>query len=724
MKRHALLLLAVCMSMQAAVRYLPAKKLWILETQGSTYAIGVNQKNQLQNVYFGGRITRDEDIPAARQPGDYAFESRDGIQTEEYPAWGGMRYSEPCVKITQQNGNRDVVLNYVSHEIKGEDLRITLKDIQSDLFIDLEYRVYPTNDVLRKRAVIRNNTAANAVVESAQSGVWYVPAGDGYRLSYLSGRWAGETQLHREPIGPGKKIVESRRGETSNQANPWFAVDEQGKATEEIGRVWFGALGWSGNWKLTVEQTPQQQVRITGGYNDFDFGYQLKPKESLATAEFYAGYTDHGFGEASRIFHRFEREQLLPDRAKPHVRPLLYNSWEATEFAVNEAGQTELAEKAARIGIELFVMDDGWFGARKDDHAGLGDWVVNKEKFPNGLGGLIKKVNNLGMKFGLWVEPEMVNPNSDLYRAHPDWAIHMEGRPRTEGRNQLILNMARPEVKEFIFNLLDRLLAENKIEFLKWDMNRHVTEPGWPEVPVAEQKQIYVKYVNNVYEIIDRLRAKHPGVEIESCSGGGGRVDFGILQRVDQVWTSDNTEAFDRLRIQDGFTQAYTPKVMMAWVTDVPNMNGRTTSLKYRLLCAMQGSVGMGVNLNHWKEDDFKLAKTYLDHYKKIRETVQTGNLYRLLSPREGDVTANQYVALDGRQSALFVFRHSQQMRRELPAVTLRGLDAKALYKVTMVDDKLVEKSSVVSGSYLMNHGLTFRLTGDFDASAVWLDRQ
>ncbi len=724
MKRQALCLLLCSLSMHAAVRYLPAKKLWILETQRTTYALGVNQKNELQNVYWGGRITRDDDVPAARLPGSFAFESPEGIQNEEYPAWGGMRYAEPCVKITQANGNRDVVLNYVSHQINGEDLRITVKDIQTDLMVDLEYRVYPANDVIRKRAVIRNQTAENAVVESAQSGVWYMPPGDGYRLSYLAGRWAGETQLHREPLGPGKKILESRRGETSNQANPWFAVDEQGKASEELGRVWFGALGWSGNWKIVVEQTPQQQLRVTGGFNDFDFGYLLKPRESLATAEFYAGYTDQGFGEASRIMHRFEREQILPDRAQPKLRPVLYNSWEATLFAVNEKGQTELAEKAAKIGVELFVMDDGWFGARKDDHAGLGDWVVNKEKFPNGLGGLIKTVNGLGMKFGLWVEPEMVNPNSDLFRAHPDWAIQMTGRPRTEGRNQLILNMARNDVKEHIFNLLDRLLAENHIEFLKWDMNRHITEPGWVEAPVAEQKQIYVKYVRNVYEIIDRLRAKHPGVEIESCSGGGGRVDLGILQRVDQVWTSDNTEAFDRLRIQEGFSMAYTPKVMMAWVTDVPNMNGRSVSLKYRLLSAMQGSVGIGANLNHWKDEDFQLAKTYVEHYKKIRGMVQTGNLYRLASPREGEVTANEYVSLDGKQAALFVFRQSQQMRRELPPLTLRGLDPKAVYRVTMVDDKVVGRPQVLSGSYLMNRGLTFRLTGDFDSSAVWLERQ
>ena len=283
-------------------------------------------------------------------------------------------------------------------------------------------------------------------------------------------------------------------------------------------------------------------------------------------------------------------------------------------------------------------MDDGWFGQRNDDHAGLGDWSVNPQKFPNGLKGLIGYVNGLGMKFGLWVEPEMVNPNSDLYRAHPDWAMHFNDRPRSEARNQLVLNMARDDVRDHIFAVLDKLVSENHIEFLKWDMNRHFGEPGWPEAPVAEQKQIWVKYVDNVYNIIDRLRAKHPGLEIESCSGGGGRVDLGILKRVDEVWTSDNTEAFDRLRIQEGFTYAYAPKVMMAWVTDVPNLNGRSTPLQYRFLVAMQGSLGIGSNLNHWTDADFALASRMVAIDKEIRATVQQGNLYRLFSPREGRV--------------------------------------------------------------------------------------
>jgi len=366
-------------------------------------------------------------------------------------------------------------------------------------------------------------------------------------------------------------------------------------------------------------------------------------------------------------------------------------------------------------------MDDGWFGARNTDKAGLGDWTVNPQKFPNGLKGLISAVKGLGMDFGLWVEPEMVNPDSDLYRAHPDWVMNFPGRPRTPARNQLILNMARQDVKEHIYSVLDKILAENEIAFLKWDMNRNATEPGWPEVAPAEQKKIWLQYTKNVYEIIDRLRAKYPHVEIESCSGGGGRIDLGIMERVDQFWTSDNTDALDRLRIQEGFTLAYTPKTMMAWVTDVPNMNGRSTPLAFRFLVAMQGSLGIGNNLNKWKDEDFTLAKKMIAWYKQVRSTVQTGALYRLASPRDpSGFQASQYVAGDGKQSVLFATLHSQQYGRPVPVLYLQGLDESAVYQLTHLDGRTETRS----GAYLMHHGIQLNLGGDYSATSVRLDRQ
>jgi alpha-galactosidase len=520
-------------------------------------------------------------------------------------------------------------------------------------------------------------------------------------------------------------VLESRRGSTGHQNNPWFALARAG-TSEESGPVWFGALAWSGSWRITVEPDVKRRIRVTGGYNPFDFSYRLAPDAALETPVFFAGYTQGGLGEASRLLHRFELTHVLPQAPHPRARPVLYNSWEATEFNLTEAGQMKLAEMAAQIGVERFVMDDGWFGARDSDRAGLGDWIVNRRKFPRGLQPLIERVHALGMDFGLWVEPEMVNPDSDLYRRHPDWVLNFPGRPRTEARNQLVLNLARQDVRDHLFRVLDELVTQNDIGFLKWDYNRNWAEPGWPEQKPEDQQKLYVSYVENLYWILQRLRERHPKLEIESCSGGGGRVDLGIMRFTDEVWPSDNTDPFDRLSIQDGFTYAHTPGVMMAWVTDSPNwVNQRSTSLEYRFLSAMQGSLGVGADLTHWREQDFQTAKRLIADYKGIRMTVQQGRLYRLISPRDGGpYSATQSISSDGRQAVLFAFLHSSSMLYPYPRIHLKSLDPQARYRLRVLAGKPEEGTPVeASGGYWMSDGIQLMLKGDFQAAAIVLDR-
>jgi alpha-galactosidase len=594
------LLLSYWSTARAEINYNSDRKVWVLQAGPVTYAMGVNERGELQPIYWGAQVKSDADFSAPHsRPEVASFDLTSTITPQEYPGWGAEFYNEPALKATYADGNRDVVLHFVSSHIDGDTLEIQLKDIASSLQVHLYYRTFEDLGIIQRWSRIENQTNQAIILESAQSAVWTLPQGEGYGWHYLTGHWGAEWQLHSEPLETGAHVIESRRGSTSHQANPWFAIDRPGQTTEQSGPVWFGALGWSGSWRITVEQTAMQQVRVTGGFNPFDFGYRLKPGEQLETPPFYAGFTNQGFGEASRILHRFERRYILPGGDKAPLRPVLYNSWEATEFNVSEEGQIALAEKASKLGVERFVIDDGWFGQRKDDHAGLGDWYVNKEKFPHGLKPVIDRVHALGMDFGIWVEPEMVNPNSDLYRKHPEWAMNFPGRPRTEGRNQLLLNLAREDVKEYVYQWLDQLVSNNDIAFLKWDYNRNWSEPGWDAVPPDEQKKIYVAYVHNLYDILDRLRAAHPKLEIESCSGGGGRVDLGILRRTDEVWPSDNTDALDRLTLQDGFTQAYTPGIMMAWVTDVPSgIDHRVVPLKFRFMVAMSGSLALGGNLN------------------------------------------------------------------------------------------------------------------------------
>lgn len=711
----------------AAISFDAATRVFRIDAADTTYVFGINEHKQLESLYWGQRLGAGDKFPAAKpMPAVASFDASTTTTPHEFVGWGGVLYVEPDLKITFPDGNRDLELQYVSHRIEGNRLSIVMKDISREVYVTLEYQADAETGILRRSAEIDNRTDAPFTIEQVAAGTWNLPCGTHYRLRYLTGRWAGEWNVQQQPIHPGKTVLESRRGTTGQQNNPWFAIDLGGNNDQESGPVWFGALGWSGSWQISVEQDQLQQVRVTGGPNAFDFGYRLEPGQHFQTPYFYGGYTSHGIGGASRLLHRFEIDSILPHAPAPKLRPVLYNSWEATGFNVNEAGQMALAEKAASIGVERFVMDDGWFGQRKDDHAGLGDWYVNPQKFPHGLKPLIDKVHSLGMSFGLWVEPEMVNPDSDLYRKHPDWVLNFTGRPRTEGRNQLVLNLARPDVRAYVFGFLDKLLTENDIAFLKWDYNRNWSEPGWPAVAPEDQKKVYVDFINNLYSILAELRAKHPGVEIESCSGGGGRVDLGIMRYTDEFWTSDNTDAYDRLLIQNGFTYAYSPGVMMAWVTDSPTwVNHRTLSLEYRFLSSMQGSLGIGANLNKWTPEDFATAKKMVAEYKAIRETVQRGALYRLITP-EGDSeqSVTESVSRDGRQAVTFAFLHSSREEYPFPRLHLRGLEENATYRVTALDGKLAaDTPAEASGAYWMHRGVDVELRGDFQAAAFTLEK-
>ncbi|WP_255460644.1 alpha-galactosidase [Edaphobacter albus] len=704
-----------------------SQRVFRLDGGDVTYVVGINDSGQLQMVYWGKRLPATQEFASPKPvPSASSFDMSSNTTPQEFAGWGEGLYVEPDLKITFPDGNRDLVLKYASHTASKDELDVVMKDISREIYVKVRYHMDPATGIVRRSAEVSNRTGAPIAIEQVASGTYHLPRANNYQLHYVTGRWAGEWDLQAQPIHGGKTVLESRRGTTGSQNNPWVMIDHTTDHDQDQGDVWFATLGWSGSWQIAIEQDAVKGVRITGGPNTFDFSYYLKSGETFQTPYFYGGFSDHGVGGASRLLHRFEVDSLLPHAPHPKLRPVLYNSWEATTFNVNEAGQMALAEKAASIGVERFVMDDGWFGQRNDDHAGLGDWTVNTAKFPHGLKPLIDKVHSLNMDFGLWVEPEMVNPNSDLYRKHPDWVLNFKGRPRTEGRNQLVLNLARKDVHDYVFQVLDKLLNENDIAFLKWDYNRNWSEPGWPAVPIEEQKNVYVDFTRNYYDILRKLREKHPNLEIESCSGGGSRVDLGVLHLTDEVWPSDNTDAYDRLFLQEGFTYAYTPAVMMAWVTESPTwVNHRTLSLDYRFLSAMQGSLGIGADLNKWTAEDFAIAKKMIATYKSIRETVQRGDLYRLMSPREGEQSVTESVSRDGKQVVTFAFLHSSSQLYPFPRIYLRGLDEDATYKLNIVDGKMHEDTpQQATGAYWMHHGADVDLRGDFKAAMFILDRQ
>ena len=722
---------------------------WLLEMRSTCYALGLaGDGSTVRHLYWGAALPRAAlpGLAAAGRACPGRWERQHAVASEppdEYVPWGGLRYDEPSLKAEFADGTRAAGWRCTGHRVSDRGgvstLELDLTDAAYGLQVTLCYRIFAGSDVLERWAVLRHRGGQPVMIRQAHSANWWLPPGRRWRLRCLHGGWAAETQLAETALGPGKLVLESRRGITGHHLNPWFTLDPDGAADEDSGEVWSGALAWSGSWKLVCETTAAGRVHVCGGWNDFDWSHRLPPGGELVLPPFAALHTTGGFGAASREWHAWQRAHVLgrgertavarprwaPDPGPaaaaaadgPPLRPVLYNSWEATGFAVTEQGQARLAERAAQLGVECFVVDDGWFTGRDHDRAGLGDWVPDPAKFPRGLTPLIERVSALGMRFGLWVEPEMASPDSALYRAHPDWVYHFGNRPRTERRHQLVLNLARPDVAEWVFGTLDRLLSAHDIRFVKWDMNRPFSEPGWPAEAGRNPERIWVEHVRNLYQILDGLRAAHPGTEFESCAGGGGRADLGMLGRVEQVWTSDNTDAWDRIAIQEGFTQAYPPQVMAAWVTDSPNwLTGRRLPLSFRFHVAMAGALGIGGDLLSWDEAELAEAARLVATYKQIRPVIQRGSLYRIASLRTGPAAASEYLAADGSEVVVLCWWGPGQCDQGPRRVRLAGLVPGARYRRTGTGEEH-------SAATLMNVGMALPSGADFGSTLIRLSR-
>ncbi|MFM9692914.1 alpha-galactosidase [Streptomyces europaeiscabiei] len=680
---------------------------WLLTGPRSSYALRLTENDELLHLHWGPRIAlADAEELAARQELPYRpFEAPvDGH--EEYPVEGGPRFARPALSV-RTDERRGTEWAFREYEADGDELRLRFTD--DGLGITLHYRL--REDVIERWVTLVNDGPAVELLR-ADSATWTLPsrAEETWRLSQLHGRWAAESRLARGDLTYGEKVIGSRRGHTGHQHLPWVALDTD--ATEERGEVYGCALGWSGSWRIAVAQLPDARVQITGGAGYDESGLlRLDTGETFTTPVFAGLWSDGGFGGASRAWHAYQRTYIIPDADQD--RPVLFNSWEATEFDISEEQQGTLARRAAAIGVELFVVDDGWFGARTSDRAGLGDWTPNPDRFPKGLKPLADYVHALGMQFGIWVEPEMVNPDSELYRAHPEWAQFQPGRKRTELRNQLVLNLAREDVQEYLWERLDALLSSAPIDYVKWDFNRCFTDAGWPGEPYPQK--LWVEHVHAFYALLDRLRAAHPGVAFESCSGGGGRIDLGVMARTDQVWTSDNTDPLDRLAIQHGFSQIHPARTMAAWVTDSPNnqLNGRVSSLRFRFVSAMAGVLGVGGDLTEWTEEELAEAGSWVGLYKEIRPVVQRGDLYRLRPPT-GGLSAVQYV--HGDEVVVLAWLQAQQYGEPPAPLRLRGLDPAETYECR-------ETGEMHRGAVLLHHGLRTGLRGDLDATVIRLRR-
>ncbi len=674
---------------------------FVLQMPTTSYAFCVTPEGLLRHLHWGGRVRAADMIVEPL----WELSTNDltgDIVTQEYPCHGRFRYNEAALRVRFPDGGRELDLRYRGAKAEEDGLDVVLEDVKG-LEVALHYRILDGVDGLLRWASITSRVPG-VIVESVASAQLHVPFRD-LELRNVSGHWGAEQQEVVQTVSM-KVVLESRRGISNHHHSPYAVLSRN--ATETAGRVWAAALAFSGNTKVVVEQTQYGQTLVQLGINDHDLELALAPGEPLVTPQVVAVYSEQGLDAMSQRMNAYG-ESLMDHR----VRPVIYNSWEATNFAVTSEGQIELAQKAAQIGAELFVVDDGWFGRRNPDqtggiHDGLGDWWVDPQKFPQGLGPLIDAVRASGMQFGLWVEPEMVNPGSDLYAAHPEWIYSEPGREVDHARGQYVLNLTLPEVQQFVLETLDGLLTENTIDYVKWDANRPMSQVG-------TRRDVWYRHIVALYDIVAEIKRRHPGVLVEACASGGGRIDLGALGVFDDFWTSDNTDALDRLEIQRAYSLVYPPRAMRAWVTDVPNfLSQRSIPLQFRFHSAMMGSLGIGCDLSVMTSEDLSAAARFIAEYKDLRPLMQS--LHRLENPSSNDYRLFQYSSEAG--AVLFAFLPSSRLGHKPTTVRLRGLDADARYCFTH-DWRQRE----VSGEYLMNRGIRLWLQGDYASTVMRFDR-
>ena len=642
-----------------SITYHADERLFHLATPGSSYVFRVNHERWLEHVYWGARVEDALDLLRLARACD-RLDSRPahlrasdvGSLRLEYPSYGTGDHRDPAYEVLQPSGSHASQLVYESHRIipgkpglpglpafyvesdfEADTLEVCLVDPAISLRVVLSYTAYRHLDLVCRYARFENLGAEALVLRRALSASVDLDlrAAD---FVQLSGAWIRERFIERTPLRPGRHEIMSRAGISGHKHNPFFAVASP-HATEDGGEVRAFALVYSGNFLGACEMEPMRQnVRAQIGIHPADFSCRLEPGEQFVTPEAVLVYSGEGWGGMSRTFHRAIRQRLCRGVHRDRVRPVLINNWEATYFDFDEEDLVELARHARDLGVELFVLDDGWFGQRDDDHTSLGDWWPHPRKLPKGLRHLSDRIHALGLQFGIWMEPEMVSPKSELYRQHPDWCLHVPDRPRSERRHQLMLDLTREAVRAFVVEAVSRVIEEGAVDYIKWDMNRPMTEVGSAAIPPERQREVAHRYVLGLYEVLEQLTSRFPHVLFENCASGGGRFDLGMLHYMPQTWTSDNTDAVSRLKIQHGTSLVYPPVTMGAHVSAVPNHQmGRVTPFALRAGVAMCGNFGFELDVRHWSEEERSEARRAVTRYKELRQLVQFGDFYRAPFP-------------------------------------------------------------------------------------------
>lgn len=726
-----------------SVFYNEETKSFKLRAKNTDYMMKIVDDGYLAHIYYGKKLP-DEDLEYLlrfdESPFTPATNNRDKSSFMdtlpfEYPCFGIGDYRDPAFKIFDENGMSACDLRYKNYKIypgkpKLKDLpatfetdqspcdtlEITLEDKFAGLEVTLLYSAFEELDAITRSAVVKNVGEKSCTLTRVLSACVDFDE-DSYDMITLNGSWARERHIERCRLHMGKQMIDSVRGESSHQNNPFTALCEH-NADEDNGEVFGFNFVYSGNFVSEAEVTQHKKTRFLMGINPLDFGWYLEPNEEFVAPEVVMVHSSNGIGEMSRTFHDLYRNNLIRGEYKDKRRPILINNWEATYFDFDTEKLISIAQEASKLGIEMLVMDDGWFGHRDADNSSLGDWFVYDKKIKGGLKYLVDEVNKLGMKFGIWFEPEMISPDSELYKAHPDWAIQVKGRDLTLCREQYVLDYSRKEVRDYVFGMMKDILDNANIEYIKWDMNRQLTEVGSNALPKERQRELWHRYVLGVYDLMNRLTTEYPHLLLENCSGGGARFDAGMLYYSPQIWCSDDTDAIERLKIQHGTSMCYPCSAMGAHVSDCPNHTvGRNTPFKTRGHVAMVGTFGYELDVTKIPQEDRNMIPAQIEEFNKFNTLVRTGDHYRIGNTFE-DVTwdAWMFVSKD-KKEALFEFvqilaRPNERSRR----IKLKGLDPNAYYYEES------DPEFKLSGAALMNAGIN--VAKIWNADDMWGDFQ
>lgn len=699
-----------------------------LQSDQVSYIFKVLENNQLGHLYFGQRLTHRENFNQLFYVGkkdntcfvtgaseDFSLD----LIRQEYPTYGTTDFREPAHQIMQENGSRITNFEYVNHLIyrgkrkleqlpatyvESEDeattIELTMYDHVIKTKLILSYTLFEANGAIARSARFVNQGQQRLNILRAMSTSFDLN-GRNFELIHLSGSWARERHLKKRKLEVGLQSVASTRGTSSAQHNPFIALTRP-ETTEHTGEVYGVSFVYSGNFLAQVEVDHYDVTRVMMGINPFDFNWLLKPDHEFQTPEVVMVYSNQGLNGMSHVYHELYRNRLVRGKWRDRERPVLINNWEGTYFDFDEAKILAMAKEAKHRGVELFVLDDGWFGKRNDDTTSLGDWFVDTAKLPKGIAHLAKEINALGLEFGLWFEPEMVSPISDLYKNHPDWVIHVPERTKSHGRNQYILDFSRQEVIDHLYRVIADTLSEAQISYIKWDMNRYMTEIGSLTLPADQQRELPHRYILGVYQLYERLTTAFPEILFESCSSGGCRFDPGMLHYAPQAWTSDDTDAVERLMIQYGTSLVYPISSMGAHVSAVPNhQTGRITSFDMRAAVAYFGMFGYELDVTTMTVEDQAVMTEQIRFYQAHRKLIQTGRFYRLLSPFEVDynVASWQVVAQDQSEALVGYYQILSRPNPGYRQIKLTGLDQHGRYKIEEIED-------IFYGDQLMQSGL------------------